>query len=62
MQKIHYTNDFQASFEAFKTEIQETSKPFLLSYLKALNSIGNGAIHFMELVKQEFPEQFKKIN
>jgi len=62
MQKLHYTNDIQASFEALKIELQETSQPFFLTYWNALNSIGNGAIHFMALVKQEFPEQFKKIN
>ena len=62
MKKLHYTNDINASLENFKIEIQESSQHFLLTYWKAINSIGGGAIHFMELVKQEFPEQFKKIN
>lgn len=62
MQKINYTNDIQASLENFKIEIQETNQPFFLTYWNALNSIGGGAIHFMALVKKEFPEQFKKIN
>ncbi len=62
MQKINYTNDVNASFENFKIEIQESSKPFLLTYWNTINTIGKGAIQFMELVKQEFPEQFKKIN
>ena len=62
MQKLNYTNDIQASLENFKIEIQETSQPFLLTYWNTINTIGKGAIQFMELVKQEFPEQFKKIN
>lgn len=62
MQKLHYTNDLQESLESFKIEIQETNQPFLLTYWNAINTIGKGAIHFMALVKQEFPEQFKKIN
>ena len=62
MQKINYTNDFQASLEDLKFETQENTQPFFVNYWKAINSIGNGAIQFMALVKQEFPEQFKKIN
>ncbi len=62
MQKLNYTNDINASLENFKIEIQESNQPFFLTYWKAINSIGKGAIQFMELVKQEFPEQFKKIN
>ncbi len=62
MKKLQYTNEIQASFENFKIEIQETSKPFLLTYWNTINTIGKGAINFMELVKKEFPEQFKKIN
>jgi hypothetical protein len=62
MQKLHYTNDLQASLENFKIEIQESNQPFFLTYWNTINAIGKGGIKFMELVKQEFPEQFKKIN
>lgn len=62
MKKINYTNDLNAHLEAFKFETQENTQPFFVNYWKAVNSIGNGAIQFMALVKKEFPEQFKKIN
>ena len=62
MQKINYTNDLNASLEALKIKMQENPRLFFVNYWNALNSIEKGAIQFMALVKQEFPEQFKKIN